>query len=133
MTLPFPRLSCSVLLFLRIPCPQMIILYCLRRSNIRCIDDLTMALQYRPCSCRLGFSVHRFLCMPCPQMIINSLSSYNSSSCLIIFDSMTLPFPRLSFLSFFFFACLCRPRMAILNWLSRYNIYGVDDLAITLQ
>ena len=51
MALPFPRHSFSVLLFLYLPCPQTIILYCLRQSNMGCVDGLTITLKYRPCNC----------------------------------------------------------------------------------
>ena len=41
MTLPFPIPSYSALLFLCMPCLQMINLHCLRRYNIRYVDDTT--------------------------------------------------------------------------------------------
>ena len=43
MNLPFSTLSCSVLLFLCMPCPQIAILSCLRRYNIHCGEFLYLS------------------------------------------------------------------------------------------
>ena len=86
MTMPFP-----VLLSRCMPCLQMIILYCLRRSYIRCVDDLTISLHYRlSCNTCNNYLDSHLMALQ------NFFSSYNASSCLISFTSMTLPFSRLS-------------------------------------
>ena len=56
-TSPFPRLSCSVLLFFCMPCPQMSFLHCLRRSNICCVDDLAISFKYRYCNASNYYSI----------------------------------------------------------------------------
>ena len=126
MILPFPRLSCSVLLFLCMHCPQMIILHCLRRSYSHCVEGLAINLQYRHCKACYNYLDAHSLALQ------NSFSSYNALSCLINFNSMNLPFPRLS-CPVPFFLCMHCPQMVILYCLRRSNIRCVDDLTITFQ
>ena len=121
MTLPFSRLSCSVLLFVCMPCPQLIILYCWRRSYIRCVDDLTITLQSRSCnSLRLLF---RF-------SFTHGSEFLELLQCFIVLNSFKLHDFAISetrdsvFRSFFFFACLA------CNW--SFCIIYVDLIFVAL-
>ena len=127
MTLPFQRLSCSVPSFSLHALPA--------NGHSALFTSILYSLRWRldcyPCGIALVIACNNYLDahLLSPQ---NCFSSYNASSCLINFNSVILPFPRLQLFGLSF---LCRPclQMIILHWLRRSFIRCVDDLTITLQ
>ena len=123
----------------------MIILYCLRRSYIRCVDDSAI---YLPYSIALDLACNNYLDSHL-LAFENFFSFYNASSCLINFNFMTLPISILSSCSVHHFLCVPCPKMirgfvsALLDRsgaseflaliTSIYCIRCVDDLSITFS
>ena len=70
--------------------PLMIIVCCLRRFSFCCVNDSTIAFQYRPC-----YSLWYLFILDLNLLVLqNSFSSCNAISCLTNYNSMSLSFPR---------------------------------------
>ena len=130
MSLPYSRLSCSVLRFLCMPCLHMAILYCLRRVCICCVDDLTINLTISP----LQSLLFRCTYCLCDFEITDGSWLRTSAQCVSCAPLIKFSFAHLLFIWYIYVAPYFRNRLLKEMWhFGSFRVCSRACMSLTLS